>query len=197
MRYHAAILYLCGLSITCSAFLLGVAPSTVQAWLEWVANEHPPRARSKGAVVVIELDEMWHYLNSKDQKLWIWKAINHETGELIDWECGDRSVETAKLLIGRLQKTGARLYISDEYAVYATLIPVGKIYQGKDKTHGIERNNGRQRHWFARFRRKSIAVSRAKRMVDVTMALFARFRVNGSLQEIMQLTPFHRHASVA
>lgn len=197
MRYHAAILYLCGLSITCSAFLLGVAPSTVQAWLEWVASEHPPKAISKGAVVVIELDEMWHYLNSKDQKLWIWKAINHETGELIDWECGDRSVETAKLLIGRLQKTGARLYIADEYAVYATLIPIGKLYQGKDKTHGIERNNGRQRHWFARFRRKSIVLSKAKWMVDVTMALFSRFRVNGFLQDIMKLTPFGSLALVA
>ena len=59
MRYNAAILYLCGLSISCSAFLLGVAPSTVQVWLEWVATEHPPKAVPSGTVVVIELDEMW------------------------------------------------------------------------------------------------------------------------------------------
>ena len=197
MRYHAAMLYLCGISITCAATVLGVAPSTVQAWLAWVATAHPPKVLPKGAVVAVELDEMWHYLNSKEQKLWIWKAINHETGEPIDWECGDRSVETAKRLIERLQKTGARLYITDEYAVYATLISIGKLYQGKDKTHGIERNNGRQRHWFARFRRKSIVISRAKWMVDVTMALFARFRVNGYLEEIMQLASNFRPSLVA
>ena len=140
--------------------------------------------------MVIELDEMWHFLNSKDNKLWIWKAINHDTGELLDWECGDRSEETAAVLIERLKKIGAKLYISDEYVVYASLIPVGQLYQGKDKTDGIERNNGRQRHWFARFHRRSIVVSKAIWMVDVTMALFARFRVNGSLRELMRLVPF-------
>ena len=116
--------------------------------------------------MVIELDEMWHFLNSKDEKLWIWKAINHKTGELLDWECGDRSEKTASALIERLKKTGAKLYISDDYVVYSSLIPIGQLYQGKDKTDGIERNNGRQRHWFARFRRRSVVVSKVVWMVD-------------------------------
>jgi len=190
LRYEAAIRYLCGASITCTAFVLGVAPSTVQAWLEWVAKEHPSKPVPVGTVVVIELDEMWHFLNSKDEKLWIWKAINHATGELIDWECGDRSEKTAALLIERLKQTGVKLYVSDDYVVYTNLIPIGKLYQGKDLTHGIERNNCRQRHWFARFRRRSIVVSKAVWMVDVTMALFARFRVNGTIRELMQLASF-------
>ena len=46
---------------------------------------------------------------------------------------------------------------------------------GKDETHGIERDHARQRHWLARFRRRSIVVSKAKRMVDASIALFARF----------------------
>ncbi|CAK0764327.1 insertion element IS1 protein InsB [Azospirillaceae bacterium] len=75
---------------------------------------------------------MWHYLESKENKLWIWKAIDHATGELIDWECGDRSEQTAALLIDRLNKAGVKLYIADDYAVYANLMPVGKLYQGKD-----------------------------------------------------------------
>ena len=187
MRINAAILYLCGISISCVAFLLGVVPSTVQSWLEWVATQHPPKPIPKGAVVVIELDEMWHFLNSKDEKLWIWKAINHDTGELIDWECGDRSEKTAALLIERLKKLGAKLYVADEYSVYSNLIPIGQLYQGKDLTHGIERNNCQQRHWFARFHRRSIVISKAKRMVDVTMSLFARFRVNGTLHELMTM----------
>ena len=110
---------------------------------------------------------------------------------------GTRSEKTAALLIERLKQTGAKLYVADEYVVYANLIPIGKLYQGKDLTHGIERNNCRQRHWFACFRRKSIVVSKAVRMVDVTMALFARFRVNGTLQELMQLASFGRLALAA
>ena len=76
----------------------------------------------------------------------------------------------------------------------ANLIPIGKLYQGKDLTHGIERNNRRQRHWFARFHRRSIVVSKAVWMIDVTMALFARFRVNGTIRELMQLASFARLA---
>ena len=46
----------------------------------------------------------------------------------------------------------------------------------KAKTHEIERNHWRQRHWVGRFKRRSIIISRAKEMVDLTMALLARFR---------------------
>ena len=58
------------------------------------------------------------------------------------------------------------------------------LFQGKAGTVAIERNNCRQRHWFARFRRKSLVVSKALHMVDLTMALFARFHVNGCVEEI-------------
>jgi insertion element IS1 protein InsB len=57
----------------------------------------------------------------------------------------------------------------------------------KAKTHGIERNHCRQRHWFGRFKRRSIVVSRSQEMVDLTMGLFARFRVNGDVSEIFTL----------
>jgi insertion element IS1 protein InsB len=57
----------------------------------------------------------------------------------------------------------------------------------KAHTDAIERNHCRQRHWFGRFKRKSIIVSKSKVMVDLTMALFARFRVNGDVAEIFAL----------
>jgi insertion element IS1 protein InsB len=57
----------------------------------------------------------------------------------------------------------------------------------KARTDGIERNHCRQRHWFGRFKRKSIMVSKARAMVDLTMALFARFRGNGNVAEIFTL----------
>ncbi len=67
--------------------------------------------------MVIKLDEMWHYRNSKDKKLWIWQALNYAAGELIDWKCGNLSEKTAAALIERLKKTGAKFYIADEYVV--------------------------------------------------------------------------------
>ena len=58
-------------------------------------------------------------------------------------------------------------------------------------THAIERNHCRQRHWFGRFKRKSIIVSKSKEMVDLTMALFARFWVNGNQAELLSLLDWH------
>ena len=53
-------------------------------------------------------------------------------------------------------------------------------------TPAIERNHCRQRHWFGRFKRKSI-IPKSKEMVDLTMALFAKFWVNGNQDEILYL----------
>ena len=83
---------------------------------------------------------------------------------------------------------GARLYCADEYEVYAGLIPLGRLYQGKDQTHGVERAHSRQRHWLARFRRRGIVVSKAERLVEASMALFARFCVNGSVDELWSIS---------
>jgi insertion element IS1 protein InsB len=51
-------------------------------------------------------------------------------------------------------------------------------------TVGIERNNCRRRHRFTRFKRKSIVVPKSLHTVDLTMALFARFHVNGAREDI-------------
>ena len=67
------------------------------------------------------------------------------------------------------------------------LLPLGQRYAGKDETHGIERDNTRQRHWLARFRRRSIVVSKTERMVDVTLALFARFAGNSRISALLSM----------
>src|SRR4051794_28699299 len=73
---------------------------------------------------------------------------------------------------------------ADDYTVYGVLLPVGQLHTGKEETHGIERDKARQRHWLARFRRRSIVVSKAKRMVDVSIALFARFAGNDRITDL-------------
>ena len=107
----------------------------------------------------------------------------------MDWECGGRDKATCERLIARLQRWRTRLYCTDAYAVYEGLLPLGQHYSGKDETHGIERDNARQRHWLARFRRRSIVVSKAKRMVDVSLALFARFAGNSRISDLLSMPP--------
>jgi insertion element IS1 protein InsB len=120
----------------------------------------------------------------KSRKLWIWKAYERGTDRLIDWECGERDRATLDRLLERLERWGVRLFCTDDYAPYDAALPVGRHYIGKDQTQRIESNNARQRHWFARFRRRTCVVSRSVEMVEATMALFAFYHCNGG-----ELTP--------
>ena len=73
------------------------------------------------------------------------------------------------LVLGRVeQRWNPRLYCTDDWAAYGELIPPGRLFVGKEETHGIERDHSRQRHWLARFRRRTCVVYRAARMVNAS-----------------------------
>jgi len=72
-------------------------------------------------------------------------------------------------------------YCADHWAGFNKVIPAEMLFQGKDKTYRIEQNNCRQRHWFARFRRRTVTVSRSLEMVEITMRIFAAIHVNKTL----------------
>jgi insertion element IS1 protein InsB len=167
--------------------------------LRWVCG-YVDRYCSKpppGDAVVIELDEMWHYLQRKTNKVWIWKAYDRATGRLVDWECGDRDEQTFRRLFERLARWNVRLFCSVSYVVYPLVL--GSHYQGKSETVALERNNAQQRHWTAALRRRSIVVSKSLAMplahpkdalparqrrlaaakgIERRVALFAHFHVN-------------------
>ena len=62
----AVFLYCHGLSMNAIAKMLQASPSTILDWIRNFAGEHaqPPEPRGADAVV-LELDEMWHYVNKK------------------------------------------------------------------------------------------------------------------------------------
>ena len=85
----------------------------------------------------------------------------------------------------RLARWDVVVSCTDHWQVYAAVIPSERLVLSKAHTDAIERNQGRQRHWFGRLKRKSMIISRAKDMVDLTMALFARFWGNGNVAEMV------------
>jgi len=90
-------------------------------------------------------------------------------------------------MLDRLQILKVGFFFADNWEAYVELIPLELLVQTKAQTHGVERNNFRQRHWCGRFRRKTCMVSRSLCMIDLTVFLFARFHVNGSREEIWNL----------
>ena len=79
------------------------------------------------------------------------------------------------------------VYYTDHWECYREVIAGGKLVQSKTQTVAIERNNGRQRHWLGRFRRRTVIVSRSQEMVNLSVALFAAFHVNHTLPTLQSL----------
>jgi len=59
-------------------------------------------------------------------------------------------------MVDHLAKWDGHMYCTDKWATYASVIPQDKLVQSKVTTYAIERNHCRQRHWFGRFKHKSI-----------------------------------------
>ena len=62
LLYLSGLSGLSGLSMNRTARLLGVSTPSVMAWIEQFAETYAQKPEPEGRAVVIELDEMWHYL---------------------------------------------------------------------------------------------------------------------------------------
>jgi transposase len=68
LKATAVLLYVSGLSMNRTAKLLGVSTPTIQAWLEQFTAAYAQKPEPAGRAVVIELDEMWHYLKKSQNR---------------------------------------------------------------------------------------------------------------------------------
>jgi IS1 family transposase/transposase-like protein len=109
-KINAVLWYLSGMSMHRIAFLLRVSAQAVLTWMRALAKDSYEKPGPTGRIIVLKLDEMWHYLQKKRQKLWIWKALDRDTGELLDWECGRRDKATLKQMINRLAQWDVKMY---------------------------------------------------------------------------------------
>jgi insertion element IS1 protein InsB len=191
VKQAAVTLYGYGLSLNAVGRLLGSCAQSVMRWVCGYVDHHCPKPEPE-PIPIIEIDEMWHYLHRKTNRVWIWKAYDRANDRLIDWECGNRDEATSRGLFSRLEGWHPRLYCTDDCVVYHNVLPVGRHYVGKDESVRLERNNGGQRHGVASCRRRSIVVSRSGAMIDRRMALLAHLHVNGQAKPEMHRLPIAR-----
>ena len=62
VKVTAVLLYLSGLSMNRTAKLLGVSTPSVMTWIERFAKVYAQKPEPEGRALVVELDEMWHFL---------------------------------------------------------------------------------------------------------------------------------------
>jgi insertion element IS1 protein InsB len=121
--------------------------------------------------ISIEMDEMWSYYNDKTHQIWLWWAIDHDTGEVIAYWFGTREHKTLDKLLELLAplKLG-KVYADGNYA-YFKVFPKKKLVVTKKNTQKIERKHLSLRTWCARLVRKGIRFSKTLQMHKIVVGL--------------------------
>ena len=78
----AVTLYTLGLSIRAIARLIGVSPTAVLKWIKTFAKTHYEKP-APGDAILVELDEMWHYIKSKKTSFGSGKLIVEKLESLL------------------------------------------------------------------------------------------------------------------
>jgi insertion element IS1 protein InsB len=125
---------------------------------------------------ILELDELWSFVFSKENKRWIWLAKARQPAQIVAYALGDRSEKTCRLLWQRIPKAYRRaLCYTDLWEAYKKVIPAQQHRAvGKDsgETAHVERWNNTLRQRLARFTRQSLAFSKSDFMHEGCLRLF-------------------------
>src|ERR687885_1527404 len=71
VKVTAVLLYRSGPSMNRTAKLLGVSTPSVMTWIEQFAEAYARKPEPEGRAVVVELDEMWHFLKKLGRQSWL------------------------------------------------------------------------------------------------------------------------------
>ena len=119
-----------------------------------------------------ELDEMWSYVQKKDNQRWLWHAIDHVSGKVIAYVLGDRKDIVFLKLKALLEPFGISRFYTDDWGAYERHLPEEQQIVGKDNTQKIERKHLTLRTRIKRLARKTICFSKIEKMHDIVIGLF-------------------------
>ncbi|WP_133513375.1 IS1 family transposase, partial [Candidatus Thiosymbion oneisti] len=159
----------------------GICRQTLRAWLKEKAEQLPPLETTLAPVdpaqtPVLELDELWSFVFIKGNKVWVWIALSRETREVIAYACGDRSIDTCRILWDRIPSAYKKAMVfTDYWEAYQAVIPDDQHHPiGKEtgETAHVERWNNTLRQHLARFVHKTLSFSKCIIMHEVCLKLF-------------------------
>jgi len=157
----------------------GVARTTLARWLKQTAATQPEVAETLDAVRdddVLELDELWSFVTSKDNQRWVWIALCRRTRQVVAFFIGDRSEASCRKLWERLPDAyrNCRTF-SDFWSAYQKVFATGNHHSvGKEsgEANHVERWNNTLRQRLARFVRKTLSFSKSDVYHELVLRLF-------------------------
>lgn len=154
--------------------LRGIARVTGVSW-SWLQNYvnrklgcvpcHVEVSHKTKGRLTIECDEMWSFVDSKQNKQYIWLAIDRDTREIVGCYVGDHSRESARKLWASLPGVYRQCAVAytDFWEAYQKVIPRTRhraVGKESGQTNHIERLNNTFRQRISRLVRKSLSFSK-------------------------------------
>ena len=178
-RIQCIELYLEGVGFRGIERLTGKSHVSVMRWVRKLGDRiedfkkcDKKTVKEAESVSIMELDEMWHFIQKKKDKCWIWLAYDRDGRRVCGFELGARDTENCKKLWNQLEMFDILQVCTDAYRAYAAVIPEELHIVTKAETSAVEALNSRIRHYLARFKRKTFCYSKAIHMVKATLNLF-------------------------
>jgi insertion element IS1 protein InsB len=109
----------------------------------------------------------------KEQKCWVWLAVDRLTRKIISFQLGCRGESTALKLIAPLPQ-GA-LYCTEYWRAYNYPLSGRQHIRSKAETYTVESKNSQLRHYLARLKRKTKCYSKSPLMLACCLALLIQY----------------------
>ena len=123
------------------------------------------KPKKKGKFIV-QMDELWSFVGNKNNKQWVWIAIDAKTREIIGLSIGDRSQTSAKALgdsLPGIYRQCAVCY-TDCWEAYQGVLPSKRhraVHKKTGKPNLIEHLNGTLRQRISRLVRSTWSFSKS------------------------------------
>lgn len=159
--------------------VFGIARQTLARWLKHQGESLPDLADTLATVRVgdvLELDELWSFVQRKDNQRWVWIALCRRTRQIVAFFIGDRSEASCRQLWNRIPEAYRTCHtFSDFWEAYQKVFATGRHHSvGKDsgETAHVERWNNTLRQRIARFVRKTLSFSKLDFYHELVLRIF-------------------------
>ncbi len=157
---------------------LGISRQTIASWIKKVQSLQPIAqsiARAKDDDV-LELDEVWSFVQRRSNKRWLWTALCRRTRQIVAFVIGDRSEASCRRLWEAIPESYRRCQsYSDLWEAYGAVFDAKTHHQvGKEtgQTAHIERWNNTLGQRNGRSVRKTLSFSKTDEWHHRVTALF-------------------------
>jgi insertion element IS1 protein InsB len=151
--------------------IIGISTKTVLSGILKISKQIKSPASQKSGCSY-EIDELWSFIGSKKNVIWITYALEKETSKIIDFYVGAKSRLTIKPLIDKLLLLKPKRIYTDKLNIYPGLIPnkIHKVF--RYCTNTIERMNLTLRTHIKRLSRRTICFLRSKLLLEAHLRIY-------------------------